>query len=311
MRGDQGKLEPIMTNSETLRQFGNNAYGKPATALNILRETVIGRELFDFAFKTYSRRWMFKHPMPADLFRTLEDASGVDLDWFWRGWFYTTDNVDIAIDNVKTYRLNSKNPDTETAARKSEDMSKPRNITSIRNDKAIAKTQDEMDPSIKDIYSGNDLDYQTTILDKEEYKKYVASLGSEEKAVLESGMNFHEITFEMKGGLVSPICVELQYMDGTKEYFKIPAEIWRKGDKKVTKVFKSPKELKQVVLDPMLETCDVDEENNYFPPKPVMTRFEIFKRAQGQGRFGDSGGENPMQRMKRAKEREKQTNGGN
>ena len=306
MRGDNGKLEPIMTNSESLRQFGNNAYGKPATALNILRETVMGRELFDFAFKTYSRRWMFKHPMPADLFRTMEDASGVDLDWFWRGWFYTTDNVDIAIDNVKSYRINSKNPDVEMAARKEENKKSPRNITSIRNEKAIAKTQDEIDPSIRDIYTGDELDYQTTILDKDEYQKYVASLSKDEKAILDSGLNFHEITFEMKGELLSPICVELQYTDGTKEYFKIPAEIWRMGDSKVTKVFRSAKELKQVVLDPMLETADVNEENNYFPPKPQMSRFEIFKG--GQRQFG--GGENPMQKLKRVKEREKQAGGG-
>lgn len=308
MRGDQGKLEPIMTNSESLRQFGNNAYGKPATALNILRETVMGRELFDFAFKTYSRRWMFKHPMPADLFRTMEDASGVDLDWFWRGWFYTTDNVDIAVDNVKTYRINSKNPDKELAARKSEDQAKPRNITAIRNEKAIAKTQDEIDPTIRDIYTGDELDYQTTILDKEEYQKYAASLSKDEKAILESGLNFHEITFAMKGELISPICVELQFTDGSKEYFKIPAEIWRLGDRKVTKVFRSPKELKQVVLDPMLETCDVNVENNYFPPQPQMSRFEIFKN--NQRGFG-GGGENPMQKLKRAKEREKQVGGGN
>lgn len=308
MRGDQGKLEPIMTNSESLRQFGNNAYGKPATALNVLRETVMGRELFDFAFKTYSRRWMFKHPMPADLFRTMEDASGVDLDWFWRGWFYTTDNVDIAVDNVKTYRINSKNPDKELAARKSEDQAKPRNITAIRNEKAIAKTQDEIDPTIRDIYTGDELDYQTTILDKEEYQKYAASLSKDEKAILESGLNFHEITFAMKGELISPICVELQFTDGSKEYFKIPAEIWRLGDRKVTKVFRSPKELKQVVLDPMLETCDVNVENNYFPPQPQMSRFEIFKN--NQRGFG-GGGENPMQKLKRAKEREKQVGGGN
>jgi hypothetical protein len=308
MRGDMGKLEPIMTNSESLRQFGNNAYGKPATALNILRETVMGRELFDHAFKTYSRRWMFKHPMPADFFRTMEDASGVDLDWFWRGWFYTTDNVDIAIDHVKHYRLNSKNPDVEMAMKKSEDLAKPRGISSVRNEKTIAKTQDEIDPSLKDVYSGNDLDYQTTILDKEEYQKYIASLNKEEKALLDSGLNFYEIGFELKGGLVSPICLELVFSDGAKEYHKIPAEIWRRGDKKVTKVFKSAKEVKEVVLDPYLETADVDTENNYFPPRPQLSRFELYKGGQSS-RFGGSS-ENPMQRLKRAQERQKQVGGG-
>jgi Peptidase family M1 domain len=308
MKGDQSRLEPIMTNSESLRQFGNNAYGKPATALNILRETVMGRELFDYSFKTYSNRWMFKHPMPADLFRTMEDASGTDLDWFWRGWFYTTDNVDIAIDNVKHFRLDTKNPETELAAKKIESKAKARGISSIRNEKTIAQTQDEKDANLKDYYSTDD-PYQFSILDKEEYQKYMASMGKEEKALFEksNGMNFYEVTFEMKGELVSPIIVELQYTDGTKDYHNIPAEIWRMGDKKVTKVFKTAKEVKQVVLDPYLETVDVDTENNYFPSKPQLSRFEIFKANRGD-RFG-GGGENPMQRAKRAKEKQSESNG--
>jgi hypothetical protein len=306
MKGDQSKLEPIMTNSESLRQFGNNAYGKPATALNVLRETVMGRELFDFAFKTYSNRWMFKHPMPADLFRTMEDASGVDLDWFWRGWFYTTDNVDIAIDNVTHYRLDTKNPEKEFAAKKEESKSQPRDIGTIRNAKVIEKTADEKDPKLKDFYSTDD-QFDVSILDKEEYQKYWASLSKEEKTIFEknNGMNFYEVSFEMKGELLSPIVVELQYADGTKDYHNIPAEIWRMGDKKVTKVFKTVKEVKQIILDPYLETVDVDTENNYFPAKPQMSRFEIFKRSDNP--FGSS--ENPMQRAKRAKEKEKQPNG--
>jgi hypothetical protein len=307
MKGDQSKLEPIMTNSESLRQFGNNAYAKPATALNILRETVMGRELFDYAFKTYANRWKFKHPMPADLFRTMEDASGIDLDWFWRGWFYTTDNVDIALDNVRIFKISSKNPDDLANIRKTDDAAKPRGISSIRNAKEIKQTQDEKDRSLRDYYS-DDSPYEVNVLDKEEYQKYVASLGKEEKAVLESGMNFYELTFELKGELVSPIVVELQYADGSKDYHNIPAEIWRMGDRKVTKVFKSTKELQQVVLDPYLETADVDMANNYYPPKPQISRFEIFK-GNPMNRFG-GGGENPMQRAKRAKEKEKQQPGG-
>lgn len=302
MKGDPTKLEPIMTNSESLRDFGNNAYSKPATALNILRETVLGRELFDFAFKTYANRWKFKHPMPADFFRTIEDASGVDLDWFWRGWFYTTDNVDIALNNVKVYRIDSKNPEKEMATRKSEEDTKPRNISSIRNQKEIAKTQDEIDTKLRDYYT-EDSPYTVDILAKEEYDKYVASLGKEEKEMLERGFNFVECTFEMKGELVSPIIVELEYIDGTKELHKLPAEIWRMGDKKVTKVFKTTKEVKQVTLDPFLETADIETANNYFPNKPQTSRFELFKQRQM------GGGENPMQRAKRAKEKE--SKGGN
>jgi hypothetical protein len=301
MKGDPAKLEPIMTNSESLRDFGNNAYSKPATALNILRETVLGRELFDYAFKTYANRWKFKHPMPSDLFRTMEDASGVDLDWFWRGWFYTTDYVDIALNNVKIYRIDSKNPDKEMAAKKAEDATKPRNISSIRNEKNIKQTQDEKDVNLRDYYT-DDSPYMVDVLAKEEYEKYVASLNQDEKALLENGLNFIECTFEMKGELVTPIIVELEFTDGTKEVHNIPAEIWRMGDKKVTKVFKTAKQVKQVLVDPYLETADVDTSNNYFPNKPATSRFEIFKQRQG-------GGENPMQRAKRAKEKE--VKGGN
>ena len=159
---------------------------------------------------------------------------------------------------------------------------------------------------MKDYYSTDD-PYQFSILDKEEYQKYVASLGKDEKALFErsNGMNFYEISFDMKGELLSPIVVELQYVDGTKEYHNIPAEIWRMGDRKVTKVFKTAKEVKQVILDPYLETVDVNTENNYFPSKPQMSRFEIFK-GNGNNRFGGGGGENPMQRAKRAKDKEKQ-----
>jgi len=103
MDGDQSKIAPIMSKGDNVYSFGNNAYGKPATALWILRETIMGPELFDHAFKTYSQRWMFKHPTPADFFRSMEDASAMDLDWFWRGWFYSTDVTDIGIKGVKKF----------------------------------------------------------------------------------------------------------------------------------------------------------------------------------------------------------------
>lgn len=302
MKSDKSTLEPIMTNSESLRQFGNNAYGKPATALNILRETVMGRELFDFAFKTYANRWMFKHPMPADFFRTMEDASGVDLDWFWRGWFYTTDNVDIAISNVRALKVSPKDPTAEMATQKDKENALPKSITGMRNKKDIAQTFDERDPSLKDFYS-NEMQYAVTTIDKEEQQKYIKSLSPEEKKFYDDPANYYEVSFTMKGELLSPIICELQYTDGTSEYKNIPAEIWRMGKKTVTKVFKSQKELKQVVLDPYLETCDVDVSNNYFPNKPQATRFEIFKR-------NANGGENAMQKASRAKSKDGGTGGG-
>ncbi len=306
MKGDKSKLEPIMTNSESIRQFGNNAYGKPATALNILRETVMGRDLFDYAFKTYSQRWMFKQPMPADFFRTMEDASAVDLDWFWRGWFYTTDNVDIAIANVKTFKVNTKNPDVETLAKKEMDASAQKGISSIRNKKDVAQTADEKNPNLKDFYSQPN--YEVSALDKDEYEKYLSTLSEADRKLIDPNTKYTEVTFEMKGELLSPIVVQLNYTDGTNDYYNIPAEIWRLGAKKVTKVFKSTKDVKEVFLDPFLETCDIDTSNNYFPNKPQPSRFEVFKRNQA-GRFGEGSVENPMQRAKRAKDKQAKSSG--
>ena len=295
MKGDPAKLEPIMTNSESLHQFGNNAYGKPATALNILRETVMGRELFDFAFKQYAQKWMFKRPTPADFFRTMEDASAVDLDWFWRGWFYSTDYVDIALAGVKTYRVDSKNPEVELARNQERDSKQLKGISDIRNKELIPKTQDEIDRSLRDFYTDDNL-YSASTLDKTEFDAFLKGLSAEDRALYQKniGMNFYEVTFELKGELVMPVIVELAYTDGTKDVKYIPAEIWRMGDTKVSKVFRSEKTLVQVTLDPFLETADTNTENNYYPPRPQESKFEVFKSR------GSGGPENPMQRAKRA-----------
>ena len=297
MSGDKSSISPIMTNSESIFQFGNNAYGKPATALNILRETVMGRELFDYAFKEYAQRWMFKHPTPADFFRTMEDASGMDLDWFWRGWFYTTDNVDIAITDVKWYNLKG-NPDEESKiAKKQRDERKY--ISDIRNKEEVKETVTERDPSTVDFYTTYD-ELNVLNLDRKEYEKYYNSLGEEEKALLEKGYNFYEIKFENVGGLVMPLIVEFEYTDGSREVRRIPAEIWKMlPHKEVTKVFVTEKEVRQITLDPYLETADTDTSNNYFPARQTLNRFELYQQ-RGGGRYG-SQGENPMQRAERDK----------
>jgi len=302
MKGDKSNISPIMTNSESIFQFGNNAYGKPATALNILRETILGRELFDYAFKKYSERWAFKHPSPADFFRTMEDASGVDLDWFWRGWFFGTDHVDIAIDDVKWIQLDTQNPDVESVAKKQERDAQPKRIGAIRNDELITKTQDEMDTNLRDFYTEYD-PLDVSILDKKDYNKYLSNLSDAEKAVLNSGKNYYEITFENKGGLVMPIIIEFEFENGEKIIERIPAEIWRMDDTKVTKVFVYDNKAKQITLDPFLETADVETGNNYFPPKQQLSRFELYKRKQGVDRWGQ-GGQNPMQRDRKAKKME-------
>jgi hypothetical protein len=296
MKGDKSGMTPVMTNSESIFQFGNNAYGKPATALNILRETILGRELFDFSFKEYARRWAFKHPTPADFFRTMEDASGVDLDWFWRGWFYTTDHCDQSLDAVKWFQIDTKDPLVEKPFAKKMEQTAEKYISDVRNEEEYQCVV-EKDSKACDFYNAYD-PYAVSILDVEDHQRYLARLSDEEKRLLNSKMNYYQIDLSSPGGLVMPVILEFEYADGTKETHRIPAEIWRLNDKKVSKVFYSAKELMRVVLDPHLETADTDRNNNYWPPKQEPTRFELFK---GQ----DRPEENPMQRAKRAAERGK------
>lgn len=302
MKGDKQGQTPIMANSESLLQFGNNAYAKPATALNILRETIMGRELFDFAFKTYSQRWMFKQPEPEDLFRTLEDASGVDLDWFWRGWFYTVDHVDVALEAVKWYRIDTQDPEIEKAITKAGEQNQPKFIGDIRNQTAIPAAMVERDPATLDFYNKYD-PFAVSILDKKEYERYMATLNEDEKKLLRMGYNYYELSFSNIGGLVTPLILEFTYKDGSQDVHHIPAEIWRYNDKQISKVFATQKELASVTLDPFLEMADTDMSNNHWPPQAQPTRFQLFKERE---REREEERENPMQRQRRI---EKMTNG--
>jgi hypothetical protein len=290
MRGDKSQISPIMTNSESIWQFGNNAYGKPATALNILRETVMGRELFDYSFKIYCERWKFKHPTPADLFRTMEDASGVDLDWFWRGWFYSTDYVDVSLDYVKHFELNSGDPFVEKSKQKEANESKPTFIGDERNKESIKQTVNERDTTIDDFYAKRDI-YEVDRFDKEEYEKMQQKLTPSQRALLKSNKHFYELSFTNKGGLVTPLIVQVNFEDGTSEVIRIPAEIWKMDETTVYKVFIFDKPVKSFKLDPFLETADCYTDNNTFPPTSEPTRFQLFKEQRSN--------ENPMQRAKR------------
>lgn len=306
MGGDKSRISPIMTNSESIYQFGNNAYGKPATALNILRETVMGRELFDKAFKEYSERWAFKQPYPSDFFRTMEDASGMDLDWFWRGWFYTNDHVDLALGEVKHYRMNPADPSTREEVAKGERSAARENISAIRNRDEIKETYNERDPSLNDFYTTYD-PLNSDAIDQAEYDEFLENASEEEKANANSMKNYYEVEIKKVGGLVMPVILEFTYADGSTHVERIPAEIWKMGGESVTKVFPSEKEVTKIVLDPFMETADVDTDNNSYPPQPQMSRFEMFKQ-QGRRRGGNSRGENPMQRDRRAKEMKKKVN---
>jgi hypothetical protein len=295
MQSEKNLLEPIMTNSENIIQFGPNAYAKPATALNILRETIMGRELFDFAFKEYAKRWKFKHPTPDDFFRTMEDASAVDLDWFWRGWFYGTEPVDIALESIIRYQIDSRTPSEIKAMEKEAYEKEESYISRQYNLKDHPHTVVEKDPATRDFYNKFDR-FSVTPEDEEAHSVFMNSLSQEEKSLLESGMNFYEIKFQNKGGLVMPLIIEFLYEDGTSEVERIPAEIWRLNETEVVKVFAKKKEVKGLVLDPYRETADIDESNNYWPRQHVPSRFELFK--QNGAPRGTSSGDNPMKKKK-------------
>lgn len=268
---------PIMTQSDSVLQFGNNAYGKPATALNILRETVMGRDLFDFAFKTYSERWKFKRPTPADFFRTMEDASGVDLDWFFRGWFYTTDHVDLAIENVRLFQVNTQNPNIEKEILRKQANAQPRTLSQQRNEN-LPKRIDQY-PSLRDFY--NDYDqYKVSDLEQQTFKTFYEGLTDKEKQVLNAGYNFYVVDVKNLGGLVMPVIFKVEYIDGTNEEIRLPAEIWRYDNFNISKLIVTKKEVKSIVLDPNLETADTDLTNNFFPRRVVPTRFDVFKQRQ-------------------------------
>ncbi len=259
MSGEQGLLRPIMTNSEQILQFGNNAYAKPATALSILRETVMGPELFDYAFKKYAERWAFKSPAPADFFRTMEDASAIDLDWFWRGWFYTTDYVDIGVEEVKHYRMQTEEEGLEK-----------RQISG--EDKKLNTEQKRFTEEVNTFVFKN-----TEAKEYREFKNKFNEIEIKEGFV---DQNFYEVKLANKGGLVMPVIIEWSYADGSTEREKLPAEIWRKNEKEVTKVFVKSKEVVGIVIDPNKETADADTGNNQYPNVVQESRFDKFKSSK-------------------------------
>lgn len=265
MGGNQDRIAPIMTKGLNTYQFGNNAYGKPATALNILRETVMGRELFDYAFREYAQRWMFKHPTPEDFFRTMEDASAFDLDWYWRGWFYTTDWVDIGIEDVEKYYVSS------TPNQYAKNYAESRNLDLSTMDLVYLaqETDENFDESLK---TGTPEENSSTL------KEYLMdNFTPEERAEMEKPKYFYNVTFEKPGGLVMPIIVEYTYADGSSKMKKYPAQIWRYNDNQVSKAIASEKEIVSIVVDPNQETADIDTSNNSWPKEVKESEFNTFK----------------------------------
>ena len=263
MRSPKDMLRPIMTNSEQIagREFGNNAYGKPASALSVLRETIMGPELFDYAFKEYSRRWAFKHPDPADFFRTMEDASAIDLDWFWRGWFYSTDNVDVSVEGVKWFKMKNVDKPFENKAK-------------VENKDIKGKKSQSDDPKYTMPFEPSEFYFSST--NKNEYREFMNQVDDDKIKIQNSNKNFYEVTFENKGGLVTPLIIEWTYEDGSVEIEKLPAEIWRLNETVVSKVFVKEKIVKNIKLDPNKETADVNMDDNNFPRVELKSDFEKF-----------------------------------
>ena len=277
MKGDKTKMSPIMTNSESIYQFGNNAYGKPATGLNIMRETIMGRELFDYAFKEYCRRWAFRHPTPEDFFRTMEDASAVDLDWFWRGWFYTTEHCDMNLKSVREFTINGHDPNVEKALLKAKADAQPDDISLTRDKQEGIVPIVDKNPLTRDKYN-DDNPYEVTPEDEKKYEEYKKNLTPEEQKLLSETNYFYELTVENIGGLLMPVIFEFTFEDGTKQIERIPAEIWKMSEATASKVFRFGKKVTNIALDPLLETADVDLNNNFWPTKNVPSQFELFKQ---------------------------------
>ena len=297
MQIDSSQQVPIMSSSDNIPRgtFGPNAYTKPATALNILRETVMGRELFDYAFKEYARRWAFKTPEPADFFRTMEDASGVDLDWFWKGWFYGVQPVDQSLVKVDWFQTNSQNPEVTKAEARAAAQRRLQTVSKQRDASTNGQTVVAQDSTMRDFYNRYD-PYAVTADDKKRYQDYLATLSADERKTIETnaGTNFYTLSLRNKGGLPMPVIVRMQFEDGTDSVARFPAEIWRFNDVSIKKVIATSKKVTQWTLDPFYEIADINTEDNAFPPVSQPTRFQLFKQ---QGRPGQA--PNPMQQQRR------------
>ncbi|WP_053969781.1 M1 family metallopeptidase [Mangrovimonas sp. ST2L15] len=262
MNGNQDIMRPIMTSSdnELLTQFGANFYQKPTVGLQILRNSVIGKELFDQAFKEYANRWKYKHPNPADLFRTLEDATATDLDWFWRGWFFTTDKTDMELSQVKWFRVEEKDQNIEDQQKKTKIQVEGQDTKTVATD-----------------FSGGPEMITMTETPDNNYGGFLSRLDETQIRNNLSGKNIYEVTIKNVGGLVMPVTIEWQYTDGSSETDRLPAEIWRYNEYEITKTFVKDKEVKQVVLDPNFEFADVETANNSFPKTEEASQFDKFK----------------------------------
>ncbi len=270
---------PVMTQSDSVLQFSANAYRKPTAALNILRETILGRELFDFAFREYARRWKFRRPTPADFFRTMEEASGVDLDWFWRGWFFTTDHVDISLDRVHEMRLDTEDPDIDFARLREIMQAEPPSVFVERNLAEGKRSWVEKNPEVRDFHDQHD-EYTVTNVERNRYRQFLEELDASQRAALERAVeedrNYYILEFSNLGGLVMPVILRVEHENGAREEIRMPAEIWRRTPRGFRKLLVTDRKIRAFVVDPLMETADADVENNYYPRRIVPSRIESY-----------------------------------
>jgi aminopeptidase N len=270
---------PIMTQSDSLLQFGSNSYQKPATALVVLRETVLGRELFDKAFRDYATRWRFKGPTPYDFFRTMEESSGVDLDWFWRGWFYSTDHVDIALDRVVAGKLDPLDADASAKLRAERDAAEPPSLTESRNTGGYLA---DRDPKVRDYYDTIGRQ-DATAAQRKKAKSADEELTPEERAARNQTDTFYRFRFKNVGGVVMPVILKLDFTDGSTETIRIPAEIWRRNSQEVNWQYVSPKTLKRAEVDPLWETADANRDNNIYEGAGIARTLKVSGPERDEG----------------------------
>jgi len=267
MKGDQSKMHPIMVNSDLMYNRSMTAYSKPAAGLYMLREVILGQKLFDKAFKTYANRWKFKHPEPADFFRTLEDASAVDLDWFWRGWFYTTRVNDMGIAKVSKFYV------TDKPTQRIKNMAKSYGMKVEDFPPFVSLITEDSPDFTPDLKSKKPL-----ISRAKNLKSFLSeNFTKDEIKHIKTPKYFYRVEFEQKGELVMPIVLKLTYKDGTTGQMIYPAKIWRYNDKKVSKMIPSQKEIIKIELDPKNLTADIDQSNNVWPKKKQKSEFEKIK----------------------------------
>ena len=286
-------VRPIMSAADNLISGGHNAYGKPTLALTILRESVLGREQFDFAFKEYANRWKFKRPTPFDFFRTIEESSGQDLDWYWRGWFYSTDHVDVSVERVRRFRLDTRNPEVEKQRQREERESSTPSLTEQRN-RELPKRVDQSD-ELNDFYTDFD-DLAVLPAERESYGKLLEGLTPEERGILETKGNFYVVDFKNLGGVVMPLVLEIKYTDDTTRTVRMPAAIWRLNGEQISKLIFTQKEIASITVDPQDEMADGDRQNNRFPRLPIEESFQLQKSKKPK---------NPMQQLKKQEAKKK------